>query len=90
MHDRLGRELKEGDLVLVPCRVKSVFATEDFCNLTLESVFGRRPDDNKEVIHAINTGVVLRANEGDTNVISASVLLSDEKAAELPAGTPVT
>jgi hypothetical protein len=67
MHDRKRRSLTKGDIVLIPARIKEVMATEDYCNVTLESVFGRRPDDEKETIHAINTGVVLRANAGDEN-----------------------
>lgn len=67
MHDAKGRELKVGDLVLVPSRIKNVSATEDYCNVTVESVLGRRPDGAKETISAINTGVTLRANAGDEN-----------------------
>jgi hypothetical protein len=67
MHDRNGRTLKAGDVVLVPAVIKELSATEDYCNVTIVSVFGRRPDDMKETIHAINTGVVLRANKGDEN-----------------------
>jgi len=67
MHDRKGRNLSQGDIVLIPARVKEVMATDDYCNVMLESVFGRRPDDQKETIYAINTGVVLRANPGDEN-----------------------
>ena len=57
MHDRNGTELKQGDTVLVPMVVTSVTAEEGYCNLSLESVHGRRPDAMKEQVHAINTGV---------------------------------
>lgn len=70
MHDRNGRELKAGDIVLIPARVKDLYATEDYCNVSLESVYGRRPDGSKETIGAINTGVMLRANPGDENDLS--------------------
>lgn len=72
MHDQKGRELKAGDLVLVPARIKDVQAGEDYCNLSIETVYGRRPDGAKENISAINTGVVLRANEGDENDLNFS------------------
>ena len=67
MHDAKGRELKAGDAVLVPMKVKETMATEDYCNVVLESIYGRRPDGLKETVGAINTGVVLRANDGDEN-----------------------
>lgn len=67
MHDQKGRALKEGDLVLIPCRIKQTMGGEDYCNVYLETLYGRRPDASKETISAINTGVVLRNNEGDTN-----------------------
>lgn len=63
MHDRKGRPLQVGDIVLVPARVAEISAqTDDFCNVTLESLYGRRPDGQKERICAINTGVTVRAN----------------------------
>ena len=67
MHDAKGRELKVGDLVLIPAKLTELFPTEDFCNVSAETVLGRRPDGNKEWFGAINTGVMLRANAGDDN-----------------------
>ena len=34
-HDRDGKELKVGDHVLVPCYVKEIHITEEFCNVGL-------------------------------------------------------
>jgi hypothetical protein len=59
MHDRNGKALKAGDLVNVPCVVKHLGGVENFCNVELETVNGRRPDGKKETISAINSGVVL-------------------------------
>jgi hypothetical protein len=67
MHDRNGRELKIGDVVLVPAIITELYPTSDYCNVSAKSVFGRRPDDAKETFGAINTGVMLRANPGDEN-----------------------
>ena len=67
MHDAKGRELKAGDVVLIPARIKEAYPTEDYCNVDVETIFGRRPDGEKERFSAFNTGVVLRANEGDEN-----------------------
>lgn len=62
MHDRLGRELKVGDTVVILATVTQLSATPDYCNVTVQSVFGRKPDDVKETISAINTNVLLKAN----------------------------
>jgi hypothetical protein len=67
MHDAKGRELKVGDVVLIPARVTELYAQEDYCNVQAKSILGRRPDDAHEVFGAINTAVMLRANPGDEN-----------------------
>lgn len=61
MHDAKKRPLKEGDFVLIPARIAKLHPGDDFCNVDLESIFGRRPDGAKERICAINTGVLLKA-----------------------------
>lgn len=68
MHDAKGRPLQVGDQVLVPARITSVDAQADYCNVTIESAFGRRPDGLNEKI-TTNTGILLRANGGDENDI---------------------
>lgn len=65
MHDARGKPLKVGDLVLIPAVVKEVYSTEDFCNVTVTSQIGRRPDGQKETIHAINTGVLIKISASD-------------------------
>lgn len=65
MHDAKGRELKEGFNVLIPARITSLQAGEEYCNVSVESLYGRRPDGAKENISAINTGVLLRFEDGD-------------------------
>lgn len=59
MHDRNGTPLQTGDVVLVPARITQLNAGEDFCNVTIETLHGRRPDGNKETMSAINTGVLV-------------------------------
>lgn len=59
MHDRNGVELKNGDIVFIPAVINSLTPGEDYCNVSLVSVLGRRPDGMKEQIYAINTGVVV-------------------------------
>lgn len=56
MHDRNGTELRQGDIVLVPARITELNGGEEFCNVSLESTLGRRPDGLKEHFYGINTG----------------------------------
>lgn len=58
MHDRNGTALKKGDTVIVEAVVTELYETEEYCNVSLTSVDGRRPDGAKETISAINTGVL--------------------------------
>lgn len=67
MHDAKNRELKVGDTALIPVKITNLSATEDYCNVSAESLYGRRPDGFKENFYAINTGVMLRNNPGDVN-----------------------
>ena len=60
MHDRNGNKLEVGDEVVVLCKVTELHATEDYCNVSLETVYGRRPDGAKEKICAINTAVMVK------------------------------
>lgn len=64
MHDMKGRPLKVGDTVLIPCHVKALHATEDFCNVSLVTLAGRRPNGSKESFSAINTAVLVKADAG--------------------------
>lgn len=59
MHDKNGNELKVGDTVMVPMTITSISPGEEYCNCTLETVYGRRPDGAKERMSAVNTGVVV-------------------------------
>lgn len=65
MHDARGRPLKVGDAVIIRAQITEVSTTEDYCNVSVETEFGRRPDGQKERISAINTGVLLRDNPED-------------------------
>ncbi len=62
MHDRHGCPLKKGDKVLIEAVITDLNPTEDYCNVSLETVFGRRPDDLKERISGINTGVLIASS----------------------------
>lgn len=57
-HDVHGRLLKVGDRVLILALVTHLDEGEDYCNVSLESVYGRRPDGLKEQFSGINTGVL--------------------------------
>jgi hypothetical protein len=66
MHDANGKVLAKGDVVFIPAVITDLYAGEDFCNATLQTVYGRRPDGAHEAIAAINTGVLMRARPSDT------------------------
>jgi hypothetical protein len=36
-HDKRGEELHVGDVVIVPCIVKAIHLTADYCNVDLET-----------------------------------------------------
>lgn len=65
MHDARGKPLKVGDLVLIPAVVTSVQPFDDFCNVTVRTQIGRRPDGQKEHVYAVNTGVLVKISESD-------------------------
>lgn len=67
MHDAKGRELKVGDVVLIPAIITDVQPTPDYCNVSAKSVLGRKPDGAQESFGGINTAVMLRNNPGDEN-----------------------
>lgn len=67
MHDMNGLPLAIGDKVVFRATITSLAQGEDYCNVGIRSIAGRRPDGQKESVNAINTGVLLRANEGDTD-----------------------
>jgi hypothetical protein len=45
-HDKRGEELKVGDTVMVPCRVKAIHLTEEYCNVDLETKLPMPPLDS--------------------------------------------
>lgn len=57
-HDANNKLLQVGDEVIVRFKVTALCACEDYCNVSLESVHGRRPDGLKECLSSINTGVI--------------------------------
>lgn len=60
MHDVNGTRLKIGDKVYIPCVITSIAeGNEDFCNVSLETLHGRRPDNKKEAFSSINTAQVV-------------------------------
>lgn len=63
MHDAMGKKLAVGDRVLIMATVKELHPLEEFCNVSVETTLGRRPDGAKEVISAINTGVLIKVGE---------------------------
>lgn len=65
MHDKNGTELKKSDIVLIPATITDLNEGEDYCNVSVTTLYGRRPDGDKERISAINTGVMVLAHRPD-------------------------
>lgn len=66
MHDRNGTPLKKGDKVLIPAVITELCGEEGYCNVSVETVHGRRPDGMKEQISAINTGVLVLLEKAES------------------------
>lgn len=65
MHDAFGRPLEVGDRVMVPCKIKSVSSSLEYCNVSLETEASMPPYTNKDTI-TLNAKQVLRNNDGDS------------------------
>lgn len=63
MHDRDGKPVKVGDLVLVPCRVEQTHATEEFCNATLRTLYPMYPSDRHDTV-VVNTRQLVVVEKG--------------------------
>lgn len=73
MHDVNGTPLKKGDHVLIPCVITDLSdGTEEFCNVDVETEFGRRPDGRTEKFSAINTGQIILLRRKDTEASPGS------------------
>lgn len=66
MHDMMNQPLKVGDTVLIPAKIVELQPFENLCNVSVETLHGRRPDGMKEKIWAINTGVMLKVGSADS------------------------
>lgn len=60
MHDRTGAPLAVGDKVVILGTVTALSPTPDYCNVTVETTFCRKPDDAKECLSGINTNVLVK------------------------------
>ena len=60
MHDANGTKLEKGDRVIIEAVIETLSPTEEYCNVSLETVLGRRPDGTKEKLCSINTAVIVK------------------------------
>lgn len=61
-HDKRGPELTAEMIVAVPCVVKEVQQGEDYCNVTLATLYPMYPGDQKTGM-VLNTRQVLRVDD---------------------------
>lgn len=55
-HDNAGQPLKVGDLVMIPCRVKDIYSTDEYCNVELETLYPMHPSSH-------HSGITLNAKQ---------------------------
>jgi len=67
-HDRSGREINVGDVVLVACVVTSLASGDEYCNAQLETVEPMFPGDYKSVITLNTKQVLLPSDESEPPV----------------------
>lgn len=60
-HDKSGVEVKVGDIVMIPCRVKAVHMTEDYCNVDLVTLEVMPPSTMPSTF-TLNTKQIIKAN----------------------------
>lgn len=58
MHDRNGTPLKVGDVVTLKLKMTQVSPNADFCNATVQTVEGRKPDGAKDT-YSLNTALLV-------------------------------
>lgn len=62
-HDRDGTLLKVGNTVMVPARVKAIQDTEEYCNVTLETLQPMHPGDSRSTL-VLNAKQVVKHDDG--------------------------
>ena len=66
MHDANGTKLNVGDKVMIPGEITQLCeGTADYCNVTVQTTLGRRPDGQKESFSAINTAQLVKVSGGE-------------------------
>ncbi len=63
-HDRKGNRLSVGDHVIIEATVTAVHQTDEYCNLSLETIEPMFPSDNKSAI-SLNAKQVTRTGAND-------------------------
>lgn len=62
-HDRDGTLLKVGNTVMVPARVKELHDTEEYCNVTLETLQPMHPGNVRSTL-VLNAKQVVKHDDG--------------------------
>jgi hypothetical protein len=59
-HDANGEVVNVSDIVYIPCKVKAVHQSEEFCNLDLEFMYVMPGRSDRDIYSAINTRQVVK------------------------------
>ena len=63
-HDMNGNELRVGTTVLIPCQVKAIHLTEQYCNVDLETNIPMYPSDNRTTL-TLNSKQTIKKETAD-------------------------
>jgi hypothetical protein len=63
-HTRTGKELQVGDRVLIEAVVEAIGTGEDYCNATVRTEIGRKPDGARDVF-TLNAHQLVHADDDD-------------------------
>lgn len=62
-HDKNGSLIEIGDIVNIPCLVKSIQATDDYCNLTVETTEKMLPENKYTNTYTLNSKMVEKVRD---------------------------
>lgn len=73
-HDMNGMELKVSDAVLIPCKIKAIHLTEEYCNVDLETNSAMYPANNRTSM-TLNSRQLLKRGDEENLLRAARVFL---------------
>jgi len=76
-HDMNGNEIKVGSTVLVPCSVKAIHLTEQYCNVDLETNIAMHPTSNRTALTLNSRQTIRKGSTDQVDLLRASYTIVD-------------